>query len=144
VRGAQLDADNLDAMKKVVETMKSHVRIILLMTYGIDLRNILITALDLGMMNGEYVFIANEEMLAVVNTPQTYRPEADEVIYEALMAVGEREPSGQQYDTFRQQVIDELQHPQFDHLPHLPPDASMHEVHMKAGTADLFEPSEIL
>ena len=115
-RGEDVDTENLHALIKVMENIKSQVRILLLLMYSKDFRILLITALDLGMMNGEYVFITNEFVLSITDTPQTYRPEADEFIYNAVLALGVLEPSGPVYDTFRQKVIDEFQDPWFDHL----------------------------
>lgn len=134
VKGDQMDVESLNDLRKAMDNMKSQVRVFLMFTYSVDLRNMLITALDLDMMNGEYVFITTEFTLDIIGTPQTYRPEADEFIYEALMAIGVVTPSGPQYDNFRQQVIDQFQDPRFDHLPTLPPDASIDEVNVYAGT----------
>ena len=132
-RGEDVDTESLQALIKVIENIKSQVRILLLLMYSKDFRILLITALDLGMMNGEYVFISNEFVLDIIDTPQTYRPEADEFIYNAVICVGILEPSGPEYDTFQQKVIDELQDPQFNYLPHLPANASTSEVMVWAG-----------
>jgi hypothetical protein len=57
----------------------------------------------------------------------------DEFIYEGLMAIGPSWPSGVEWDEFRHDVIDTLQDPRFEHLPHLPPDANIDQVHEYAG-----------
>ncbi len=132
-QGDQIDSNSLQTLKAVLESIKSKVRVIFIMTYPSDLRLILITALDLGMMNGEYVFITNEFALDTIGTKQTYRPEADEFIFNGMLALGPLEPSGPHVDTFKQNVIDAFQDPRFNHLPHLPPDAAIDQVNVYAG-----------
>ncbi len=143
IRGDQIDVDSYNVLTNVMIRIKSLVRIIILMTYPIDLRNILIVALDLGMMNGEYVFITNENIiLTSMGIEQTYRPEADDIIYNGVLGMGNIQPSGPEYDTFRQAVIDEFQNARFDHLPHLSADASIDEVNMYAGNILIYFQNE--
>ncbi len=133
-RGDHIDIACLEALKKVMEYMKSRVRILILLATAVDLRNMLIMALDLDMMNGEYAFISNfAPVLTTLDIEHDYRPEADEFIFNGLIAVGRYLHSGPQYDLFRQKVIDTFQEPQFDHLPHLLPNASIDDVRPHAG-----------
>ena len=133
VKGKEIDMESLKALKQVMLNMKSFARIIFLFSYPEDVRNMLITALDLGMLNGEYVFVAHEFTLATMDKIYTFRPEADKYIYTGLMTIGNLEPSGQEYDAFRQRIIDALQNPRFDHLPHPPPNGSIQDVSVFAG-----------
>ncbi len=142
VRGDQIDADSLATLTKVMENMKKKVHIFIVMTYSDDFKNILITALDLGMMSGEYVFITNEDILSILGSPQSWS-QADQLMYNGLIAIGGHEPSGQQYDAFLQNVIDDLQDPQFDHLPHLPADASIDKVNIYAGISNVKYPLKL-
>ncbi len=119
VLGDQVDPESMNALSVAMENMKSKVRILYLMSYSADLRNMLLTALDLDMMNGEFVFLTNEPVLGIVNEPQTYRPEDDDIIYQGILAVGILHPSGPDWDQFTQKVIDSFEHPQFANLPHV-------------------------
>ncbi len=139
VRGDQIDAESMATLTKVMENMKKQVHILIVMTYFDDLKNILITALDLGMMSGEYVFITNEDILSGMGSPQSWS-QTDQLMYNGLITIGIHEPSGQQYDAFLQNVIDYLQDPQFDHLLHLPADASIGKVNIYAGTSNVKYP----
>ncbi len=133
-RGDQIDTAALEALKRVMEYMKSRVHILIVLGNAIDLRNMLITALDLDMMNGEYAFIANfPPAVHALRNKHDYRPEADEFIYNGLLVVEHHIDSSPQYDTFRKNVIDAFQEPQFDHLPPLLPNASIDDVRPHAG-----------
>ncbi len=133
-RGDQIDIASLEALKKVMEYMKSRVRIFIVLGTSIDLRNMLIMALDLNMMNGEYGFMSNfPPTINALRPNYDYRPEADAFIYNGLIVVERYLHSSPQYDLFRQNVIDAFQDPQFDHLPHLLPNASIGDVRPHAG-----------
>jgi hypothetical protein len=133
VRGEEIIEDKMDTLKKIFGSLVNRFSLIVLLTYPIDFRNMLISAYDVGMLNGEYGFMFLEYGLGIIDTPQTYRPEMDEFIYEGLMAIGPSWPSSIEWDEFRQDVIDTLQDPRFEHLPHLPPDANIDQAHEYAG-----------
>ena len=136
VKGKEVDKQKLEGMRNVFKTMKEYNRIFILMTYPLDLRNMLITAKDLGMMHGEYAFLTNEYALSEMDVEyHSYRPEIDSTIYNGIIGMGAYVPSGAKWEAFQQDVIDSLQEmePQFDGLPHLPPDASINEVPIYAG-----------
>lgn len=132
MKGTQIDTESMQALREVMISLKTRFHIFIIMTYTDDLRNILITALDEGMLNGRYVFMTNEFSI-LTGVKQNYRPEVDPIIYNGLMAVGVKRPSGKAYDIFRQAVIDRLQDPVFDGLSRLPPDANLDEVDIYAG-----------
>ena len=133
VRGDQYDAESLQSLSNIMESMKAQVRVLLLMTYPVDMRNMLLIAMDMGMMNGEFVIIVGEYSMTIMDTVQTYRPEADEIIYNGLMTVGSHSTVSPELEAFNQKVIDAFQDPRFDHLPHLPVTASPDQVNIYAG-----------
>ena len=133
IRGSHIDHNSLNELKNVLNTMKEQVRIFIFMAYTQDLRNMLIMSLDLGMLNGEYAFLTNEFALTGIFNKQTFRPEADEVIWNGILAAGLYLPSGERWEKFCQEVIDTFQDPRFSHLPHMPSTASVSEVNVYAG-----------
>ena len=94
VKGDVIDEEKWQILQNVVADMKQQVYILIIMTYPQDLRNILIAALDRGMMNRDYVFITNEYILSEMDSKHTFRPEADAVIWDAVIAMGVHTPSG--------------------------------------------------
>ncbi len=83
--------------------------------------NILASAKKFGMLTGEYIFIFLE---------------LEEVI-DHVLSINTKRPSGPFFDAFLQEVIDEFQTPVFDKLPHLPANASIHQVSYYAGRFEL-------
>ena len=85
------------------------------------------------MLNGEYAFIVSETNI-IFGGNHLYRPEVkDEHIYEGVLGVGVKTPSGDDYQEFQRKVIDAFQDKRFHHLPHLSPTADVEEVHVYAG-----------
>lgn len=132
VKGNTIDHESLQSLREVLAGLKKEFHIFIIMMYAADLRNLLIAAMDEGMLNGHYVFVTNEFSIEI-GLEQAYRPEADPIIFNGLMAMGVHQPSGEDYDTFRQDVIDVFQDPRFDHLPHIGNDAQLDDVHVYAG-----------
>ncbi len=132
VSGDTINKESLEALRKIIGSMKHQVRVFFLMSYPSDMRNMLIMAMDEGMMNSHYAFVTNEFGI-VVGAEYNYRPEVDSVIYDGLISIGVWRPSGPVYDQFRQDVIDAFQEPMFDHLPHPGPNAHVDEVDVYAG-----------
>ncbi len=136
VRGKEILDEKLEILRTVFSSVRNKVTFFVLMGYAIDLRNMLICAYDVEMLNGQYAFLTIESQInSIVNKSQVFRSEMDAIIYEGLMAIGITRPSGEAWDHFRQDVIDAFQDPRFDHLPHLPPDASIGQVNTYAGKA---------
>ncbi len=92
----------------------------------------LIMAMDEGMIDGQYAFMSNEALI-YINKPQWYRPEVDSIIINGMIGIGVANPSGTQWDHFRQQVIDAFQDVRFENLTHLPPGAYLDDVNVYAG-----------
>ncbi len=133
VRGNDILQDKMQALKSIFTSLIKKISYIVLLTYPVDMRNMLISAYDVGMLNGEYAFMTLEYGLTIMDIPQTFRPELDDFIYDGLLALGPSWPSGSAWDGFRQDVINTFQDPRFDHLPHLPLNASIDQVHNYAG-----------
>lgn len=131
MRGSDVDPASLSELRAVLATMKKQVRIFIMMALPPDFRNMLIMAMDEGMLNGEYVFMCNEFSVEIVE--QKYRPDVDPIIYKGILAIGVSRPSGREWDEYRQDVIDAFQDPRFDGFPHLSADADIDEVDVYAG-----------
>ncbi len=134
VRGKYIIKENMETLTKIFSSLWKRVTYFVLLTYPVDQRNMLISAYDAGMINGDYAFLTSEYGVTTnLGTVQTFRPELDEVIFQGLLALGPLWPSGPTWNEFRQDVIDRLQDSHFDQLPHLPPDANIDQVNNYAG-----------
>ncbi len=133
VRGTDIIADKVQNLKNLFTSFINKFSFIVLLTYPIDMRIMLISAYDVGLLNGDYAFLTLEYTLTIMDTPQTYRPDVDDIIYDGLLALGPSWPSGGAWDNFRQDVIDMLQDSRFDYLPHIPAEASVDDVDNYAG-----------
>ncbi len=132
IRGNKIDPGSLAKQVELLRILKTEVRIIVLLMYGADYRSFLISAMDEGMLNGEYVFISIYTMY-VTSVQYEYRPEADAVIYQGIISTDLRTNTGAEYDRFARRVIDRLQDPRFDDYDHLPPTADISQVDNYAG-----------
>ena len=109
IRGDNVDKEDLKNLRHTLQAMMSQCRIIYLLAYSRDLRIMLVTAMDLGMMNGQYAFVALEFSIEL-GANWTYRPEvADDKIFDGLIGIGVKKPSGPQYDRFLQDVLQAFQ-----------------------------------
>ncbi len=136
VQGNEINQNKLQALQETITTMKTEVRIFCLMTYTADLRNMLIIAYDEGMLNGDYAFIGSETNIGV-GQEWSYRPEMDQYIFNGVLGVGVKSPSGPEYDALLQRTIDAFQDPVFADVPHLGPTASIEDVNVYAGKTSL-------
>ncbi len=132
VKGNEVDMENLRVLRETVAALKQQVRIFFVMTYPSDIRNFLLTAMENDMLNGEYAFVTIETLIAIEAEP-SYRPDIGSELYHGLLGVAVSNPSGPEYDQFRQKVIDAFQHPIFANETGLPPDADIDQVHAYAG-----------
>ncbi len=130
--GGTIIPEKMQALQQTISELKNQVWIFYLMTYASDIRNILIAALDEGMLNGKYAFVTIETLI-MLDVEHSYRPEVGPHIYNGLLGVGVRTPSGPLYQHFLQRVIDAFQYPVFKDQPHLPADAHIEDVHVYAG-----------
>ena len=73
------------------------------------------------------------EMIFMLGAEPLYRPELHDLIWDGFISSEPRVPSGDEYDTFRQSVIDTFQEDEWDHLSHLSADAELDEVAAHAG-----------
>ncbi len=116
----------------MLKSLKPKVRVIFTSMYGLQVRNLLLSAYDEGMLGGDYVFAAQYSMyLSTIKS--TYRPELDKVLYNGLLSLENVVHTGPRRQQFARMVIKALQHPKFAHLPHLPPTAGPDEVGDFAG-----------
>ena len=95
--------------------------------FGIEIRTLLLSAWDEGMIGAGYVFLG-KDVAELISVEQSYRPELDSVIYDGLLSAELVTAEGDIQEEFAKKVIAGLQHPAFAHLPHLPPDSHPEEV----------------
>ncbi len=117
IQGQETNLDSLNALKSIMQDIKEQTRIIYLFSHQPDLESILSIALELGMLNGEFVFTTFELCTAI-----------DHVI-----GINLNPPSGPDFDDFLKQIIEEFQTPIFDDIAHVAANASIHEISYYAG-----------
>ncbi len=138
IHGETVVHTSLQALRQTMLNMKEKVRIFYLMGYPHDLRNMLITAHEEGMFNGQFVFVAFEFSVDL-GASWAYRPElTDDIVYENLIVVGLHKPSGPKYESFLHAVIRAFQDPVFDNWQHIPPTTDINNIDVYAGETILF------
>ena len=136
VQAGSINEENLIKQREVLKQFKDEAKIILMTTFGHDVRNILISAYEENMLNGNYVFIGIEINYIIFDKFE-FRPELDSVIYSGLLDINPKVPSGEAYDKFRREVIEAFQDPRFRGWPHLSLTADIEEVNLYAGQMPL-------
>ncbi len=119
----QIDYEDMKKQNLVLRSLKDKVRVIFIMMYGAQVRNLLLSAYDEGMLRGDYVFIAQYSTI-LTTLKSTYRSELDPILYNGLLSIDLPIHQGLARDKFARKVIEALQHPKFSHVPHLPPTAN--------------------
>ena len=76
VTGKNINTETLQSLYEIFMELKSKVYIFILLSYPADMRNMLITALDAGMMNGQFAFLTLEYGIEI--GLHTYRAELGE------------------------------------------------------------------
>ena len=122
----------LQSLKDMLHGLSKIAHIFYVMSFSGDIRSVIISAQNLGLLDRHYVFLAADAQ-ALLNTEFSYQPEMSPVINHGLLGIKVKGPSGAEYDRFCQKVIDQFDHPQFDGVPHLPATASIDEVDAYAG-----------
>ncbi len=130
--GNKINWQNLEKLQDIVKSMKSEAKILYVLTYGSNFRNFLISAYDIGMMNGKYVYIGID-LEYLIKVKFNYRPELDKYIYNGMIRTASRKNAGPEYDAFSQRVIKAFQHPHFEGYSHLPLTANISEINSYAG-----------
>ena len=87
-----------------------------------------------------FIYLGPEAEVPISLKPN-FRPEVGIEVYEGIIDFQISEPSGEKWDAFRQEVIDEFQKPVFDDWPHVGPDTSIDVVISYAGKSNKFETS---
>ncbi len=135
--GNQVDEENMEKQREVLKSMKDKVRIIIVTLFGAGMRNLLLSACDEGMLEGDYVFIGLWSTIPFTSTTYSYRPEMDPFLYNGLLSIEVVLYKSSEIDRFARRAIEALQHPAFSHLPHLPATADPDEVGDYAGKVTL-------
>ncbi len=133
VRGDQNDINSINALQDLFKTLKSKVKIIFVFSYLPDLENILMTAIEANMFNGEYNIVCGYQWHVDFTLRYPYKSEKERLALEGLIGIAVKSPSGQEYDNFRQQVIDEFQTGVFGDMPHIGPSEHIDSVNVYAG-----------
>ena len=136
VSGDKVHEERLAKLKTVVRSMKNRVRIFLLFAYLYDFRNFLITAMDEGMLNGEYVYFGSDIGTILKFQYYDYRPDVDPFIYTGILIARYKNVYGPGYNQFTRNVINAFHEPQFHGLEHLPLNASNDMVMPHAGKSN--------
>ena len=66
-RGEDIDKDALKVQTEIIESMKNKARVFVVMLYTSELTQFLITAKAMDMMNGEYAFISQLDIMDPTN-----------------------------------------------------------------------------
>ena len=119
MRGSTVNTKSLADMKETLKGLQHQVRIFYVLIYESDLYNLLTLAVELGMANGQYVFVTSEYHKSLA-TRWPYNSSAERRAIEGLMGLSIAQPDGQQYQDFLKEVIKAFQHPRFANVPHLP------------------------
>lgn len=131
VDGNQINHAAMEKQRQVVRTLKNQARVIFIMTYGNDFRNILISAYDEDMLTADYAYIAMD--VAHMIGTNSHRPELDPIIYEGIIIGTPNKPSGPEWKKFARRVIARFADPAFSAVPHLAVSATPDEVEVHAG-----------
>lgn len=130
---AEADSGNMQRMRQVVKLLASQTRVILILMYPFDFRNVIIMARQEGFKAREVFFFGAENEPLLSSTSFTYHPEIGDELLEGIIDSSPSQKEGPEWDEFRQKVIDNFQNPVFDDWPHLPANASIELVESYAG-----------
>ncbi len=125
--------------RELVKLIKVEVRVIYIITYGSDVRNFLISALDEGMLDGTYAFVAMDVAHILYAPDFTYRPEVNILTLMNGLIIGTpKKNESPEYLDFARKVIAAFQDPRFAHVPHLPLTTLPEDVEVHAGKICLY------
>ncbi len=124
--------DDKSDLKHIMKSLKSRARIFFCLAYEFVVKDILLIAVDLGMMNGEYIFLCdNCQSFLAMEYP--YQTEKKSLAFEGIIGMSLKNPSGEEYDKFRQEVIDAFQSPLFANVTHIEATVDIDAVPVNAG-----------
>ncbi len=132
VQGDRTDAKRLQDLQETLAAMKKQVRIFFTFSYQVDLEHLLFAARKEGMITREYTFVVKQFHNGLAKD-YPYKGEVYQEVSDGLLGVSLKTPSGQKFDDFLQRVIDELQDPYYDDVPHVPADAKIGDINILAG-----------
>ncbi len=132
-RGDEIDTTSMDELRRTLLSLRSITRIICVLSFEPEQDIIFAMALQVGMMNGDYIFINQGTISTLLSRYTPYQSDKDSWRLEGLLGVLSTPPSGPQFERFLQDVIDTFQDPIFDNVSHLPPTASISQVSQSAG-----------
>ncbi len=133
VRGDQIDHDSIDALRDLLKTLKTKVRLFFIFTYQADLENLLMAAIDVDMFNGQFIFVCAYQWHVDFSLRYPYKTEKERLAFEGLMGLSVKTQSGEQYDRFRQDVIQEFQTGIFENMPHVEASTQVSDINAYAG-----------
>ncbi len=123
MRGADhVDPDSLNAQLRVLESLKKKARIFIMMSYVIENLRFMISAREVGMLNGEYAFACLWDNI----TPS-------HPAFHGVIGIATRKPSSPEFTEFLYKVLDAFDDPRFDGFPHIGRDTDVKTIHVYAG-----------
>ncbi len=122
VRGTTIHEERLQAQQAVLESIKKLVRIIILIAYPSEALNLMLSAQKAGMVDGKFAFVCPKDGITISHP-----------VFDGVIGVGTRNPSGPDFDHFLRQILVAFQDPRFDGIPHLDADANIKDIHFYAG-----------
>ncbi len=115
-RGDNIDHDSLQALQDTMAYLKVQARIFYILAYNSETRNVLIIAMDEGMLNGQYMFVA-AEYHTILEVKVVYRPEvANRAILIGVMGITLTAKSIPGYHAFEKKVISAFKDDKFSEV----------------------------
>ena len=98
----------------MVRQIQQEARFVTLHMYASEIRMVLLTAYDEGMLNGDYIFLSNE-MYTYISKSQDYRSDiTNDVLFEGFLMVSPQEVSGEAWEQLEEEIIQAFADPHFD------------------------------
>ena len=93
-----------------------------------DTRLLLLQAYDEGMINGDYIYLGNDDSYLLSGDEILHRHEvSDRLLYEGFITVLPELPSGPNWDQLREDVIEAFDDPKFEGYSHVEDPVNVHD-----------------
>ena len=99
---------------EMVRLIQREARFVALHMGASEIRMVLLTAYDEGMLNGEYIFLGNE-MYTYLDEQYSYRGEvSNDVLFQGFLEVTPQEASGDAWEQLAEEIVQGFADPHFD------------------------------
>ncbi len=122
MHGTEINLEKQKAQQNILHSLKEQARIFIFMCYPLECLNLLMSMKNVGMFNGQYAFILLKDTITESHP-----------LFEGVIVVGTRKPSGLKFDTFLSKVPLAFNDLRFDDVPHLQEDEDIRNIHVYAG-----------